>query len=80
MTWNFATTLLDLLATDTDFTVDPVAWQVVARSGTGQPTEYDIAGDNGSTIRFGNNVFGASPDEQDLSRSPTAPAWARPAM
>jgi predicted phage baseplate assembly protein len=66
VTWNFATTLLDSLATDTDFTVDPVAWQVVARSGTNQPTAYDIDGDNGSAIRFGNNVFGASPAEQDL--------------
>jgi len=63
---SFATTLLDSLATDTDFTVDPVAWQVVARSGTGQPTQYDIDGDDGSTIRFGTNVFGASPDERDL--------------
>ena len=66
VTWSFATTLLDSLATDTDFTVDPVAWQVVARSGTNQPTAYDIDGDNGSAIRFGNNVFGASPAEQDL--------------
>ena len=64
--WSFATTLLESLETDTDFTVDPVGWQVVARSGTGQPTNYDIDGDDGSTIRFGNNVFGASPAEQDL--------------
>jgi hypothetical protein len=64
--WTFATTLLESLATDTDFTVDPIAWQVVARSGTGQPTQWEIAGDNGSTIRFGDNVFAASPDEQDL--------------
>ena len=64
--WNFATTLLGSLATDTDFTVDPVAWQVVARSGTGQPTNYDVDGDDGSAIRFGNNVFGLSPAEGDL--------------
>jgi hypothetical protein len=66
VTWSFATTLLDSLATDTDFTVDPVAWQVVARSDTGQPTQYDIIGDNGGSIRFGNDVFGASPADQDL--------------
>jgi hypothetical protein len=66
VTWSFAATLLNSLATDTDFTVDPVAWQVVARSDTGQPTHSDIDGDDGSTIRFGDNVFGASPAEQDL--------------
>jgi hypothetical protein len=64
--WNFATSLLKSLGTVTDFTIDPIAWQVVARSGTGQPTNYDIAGSNGSTIRFGNNIFGASPAEQDF--------------
>ena len=66
VTWTFETSLLDSLETDTDFTIDPVAWQVLLRSGTGQPIQWDIAGDNGSTIRFGNNVFGAAPDEQDL--------------
>jgi hypothetical protein len=65
-TWSFATSLLNSLAADNDFTVDPVAWQVVARSGAGQPTNWDIAGDNGSAIRFGDDVFGASPAEQDL--------------
>ena len=64
--WAFATSLLDSLETATDFTVDPVAWQVVARSGTGQPTAWDIAGDAGDTVRFGDNVFGASPDDQDM--------------
>jgi hypothetical protein len=64
--WSFATTLLQSLGTDTDFTIDPVAWQVIARGGDGRPTHFDIAGDNGSTIRFGDNIFGASPAEQDL--------------
>ena len=65
-TWSFAISLLESLATDSDFTIDPVAWQVVARSDTGQPTQYDIIGDNGGSIRFGNDVFGASPADQDL--------------
>jgi len=64
--WKFATSLLNSLGTVTDFTIDPVAWQVVARNGTGQPTNYDISGSNGNTIRFGNNIFGASPAEQDF--------------
>lgn len=66
--WSFVTSLLGSPATDTDFTVDPVAWRAVAWSATGQPTHYDIDGDAGSTIRFGNDVFGASPAEQDLFR------------
>jgi len=66
LTWSFGTTLLDSLATDTDFTVDPVAWQPVARNATGQPTQWDIIGDQGCTIRFGTNVFGTSPAEEDL--------------
>jgi hypothetical protein len=64
--WSFATTLLGSLATDFDFTVDPVAWRAVARAPTGQPTQFDIDGDAGFAIRFGNDVFGASPAEQDL--------------
>lgn len=64
--WTFATNLLDVLPTDSAFTVDPVAWQVVGRTSTGVPTNYDIAGGAGATIRFGDNVFGASPNDQDL--------------
>lgn len=64
--WGYATSLLGSLATNTDFTLDPVAWRAVARAPTGQPTQYDVDGDAGVAIRFGNNVFGASPAEQDL--------------
>ena len=64
--WTYVSSLLGSPATDTDFTVDPVAWRAVARSDTGRPTQYDIDGDAGSTIRFGDDVFGASPTDQDL--------------
>ncbi len=64
--WTFATTLLESLATATDFTLDPVSWQVVGRANDGTPKNYDVQGDQGHSIRFGNNVFGASPAEQDL--------------
>ncbi len=64
--WRFNGSLLRSLATDTDFTVDPVAWRAVARSDTGRPTHYDIDGDDGSTIRFGDDVFGASPADGDV--------------
>ncbi len=64
--WSYVTSLLRSPPTDADFTIDPVAWRAVARSTTGAPTQYDIDGDAGSTIRFGNDVFGASPTDQDL--------------
>lgn len=64
--WTYATSLLDSSETATDFTIDPVAWRAVARKATGQPTQYDIDGNDGSTIRFGNDVYGASPTDQDL--------------
>src|SRR5262249_2841041 len=44
----------------------PMGWQVIARSGDGSPLHFDVQGDEASTLRFGNNVFGASPAEQDL--------------
>jgi hypothetical protein len=64
--WSYVTSLLGSPATNTDFTIDPVAWRAVARTPTGLPTQYDIDGDQGSTLRFGNDVFGASPTDQDL--------------
>jgi hypothetical protein len=64
--WTFVTSLLKSLASDTSFTIDPVAWRAIARRLTGQPTQYDIDGDDGSTIRFGDGVFGSAPAEQDL--------------
>jgi Baseplate J-like protein len=64
--WSFTRSLLSSPATETDFTIDPVAWRAVARAATGQPTQYDVDGDGGCAIRFGNDVFGASPTDQDL--------------
>ena len=64
--WTFATSLLKASETSPDFTIDPVAWRAVARTPTGVPTQYEIDGDQGSTVRFGNGAFGALPAEQDL--------------
>lgn len=66
LAWKYVTSLLRSPSTDQDFTLDPVAWRAVARAPTGQPTQYDIDGDAGCTIRFGNDVFGASPTDLDL--------------
>lgn len=64
--WNFAAHLLDSDPTDRVVTVDPVAWRAVGFTDTGTPTHYEVDGDGGSTIRFGDDVFGAAPAEQDV--------------
>ena len=66
LAWSFATIAARTRwRQTTDFTVDPVAWQVGrARRRPGRPTNFDIDGDAGDTIRFGNDVFGASPAER----------------
>ena len=59
--WSFATTLLDATALEPAFTVDPMAWRVVAADAQGNPTQWDYDGDQGDTVRFGDNVFGLQP-------------------
>jgi hypothetical protein len=66
-TWAFAPGgLLNSQATDLDFAIDPVAWRAVGFTNTGRPNQYDIDGDGGDTLRFGDDVFGAAPSDQDL--------------
>ena len=64
--WAFTASLLQAEATDLAITVDPVAWRAVGFSGTGVPTQYDIDGDGGATLRFGDGVFGAAPADKDV--------------
>ena len=64
--WAFAPSLLRAESTDLDVTVDPVAWRAVGFSDRSVPTHYEIDGDSGSTLRFGDGVFGAAPAEADL--------------
>ena len=64
--WTFAPSLLSAEATDRAFTLDPVAWRAIGFSNTGAPTQYDIDGDAGTTLRFGDGVFGAPPADEDL--------------
>jgi hypothetical protein len=64
--WLFIPHLIDAEATEYKFTIDPIAWRAVARSPTGQPTQYEYDGDGGSSLRFGNGVFGAAPAEEDV--------------
>lgn len=62
----FVRSLLDAEALEPAFTVDPVAWRPIAWGNDGRPTHYDIDGDLGSAIRFGDGVFGDPPAEGDL--------------
>ncbi len=64
--WNFATTLLNADAQEPAFTIDPVAWQAVAYGPDGTPGNYDMAGDGGESIRFGDGAFGISPNPGDV--------------
>jgi hypothetical protein len=64
--WTFTPSLLKAEATDLAVTLDPETWRAIAASPTGAPTQYDIDGDDGATLRFGDGIFGAAPAEQDL--------------
>jgi hypothetical protein len=64
--FSFSTSLLDATAGEAAFTVDPQAWRVVERDGTGTPIHWEYDGDQGDTIRFGDGVFGAQPANGDV--------------
>jgi predicted phage baseplate assembly protein len=63
--WHFTRTILSADALETAFTLDPIAWRAVDRDNTGRPIQYDIDGDQGTTLRFGDGVFGAAPASGD---------------
>jgi hypothetical protein len=64
--WLFSRSLLDADGLEPAFTVDPVAWRAIAWGNDGKPTHYEIDGDQGASIRFGDGVFGQAPGEGDL--------------
>lgn len=64
--WNFTTTLLNADAQEPAFTIDPVAWRAVGYGPDGTPSNYDTDGDGGESIRFGDGVFGISPNPGDV--------------
>jgi hypothetical protein len=65
--WRWRRWLLDAEPDETAFTVDPVRFVPIARTAEGNLV-YDYAGDEGDTIRFGDGLFGQTPDPQDLFR------------
>jgi hypothetical protein len=64
--WIFSRSLLDADALEPAFTVDPVAWRAIAWGNDGRPTQLEIDGDQGATVRFGDGSFGAPPAPEDL--------------
>lgn len=64
--WSFITNLLKAENGEPAFTLDPVAWRAVGFDYTGRPNQWDIDGDGGETIRFGDGVFGPSPTDGDV--------------
>jgi hypothetical protein len=62
--WQFTPRLLDSLAEEDVFTLEPASYRRIADLGGGPPQmEYD--GDGGETILFGNGTFGAVPVKGD---------------
>jgi uncharacterized phage protein gp47/JayE len=57
--WLFRHWLLDAEALDAAFTIDPVRYTLLG----GSSSAYEYDGDAGDTIRFGDGVFGAVPDQ-----------------
>jgi hypothetical protein len=64
--WIFSRNLLEADALEPAFTIDPVAWRAIAWGNDGRPTQHEIDGDQGATVRFGDGVFGAPPAAEDL--------------
>ena len=64
--WAFTPTLLNAEQTETAFTIDPVAWIPVATNSDGSIANYEMNGDGGESIRFGDGVFGLPPNPGDL--------------
>jgi hypothetical protein len=59
--WMWRQSLLDAEAFEQSFTIDP--WSLLRlRQNSDGSTSYDYDGDGGSTIRFGDDVFGEIPD------------------
>ena len=59
--WEWRRRLLDAEQFEKSYTVDPVSYLRMPRNSDSS-TSYDYDGDNGSTIRFGDDVFGEIPE------------------
>ncbi|MDQ0464399.1 hypothetical protein QO010_002180 [Caulobacter ginsengisoli] len=64
--WTWTASLLEADSLDEAFTLDAIAWRPVGFDNSGRPTQWDIDGDQGVTVRFGDGVFGLSPTPASL--------------
>jgi hypothetical protein len=60
--WSWVRSLLLAEQFDPSFTIDPVAYAAIATNSDGS-VQSDYSSDQGDTIRFGDSVFGANPDD-----------------
>jgi hypothetical protein len=65
-TFTFATSLLNASAGEAAFTIDPVAWRIAATNPDGSAAFYEMDGDGGESIRFGDGQFGVAPNPGDV--------------
>jgi len=59
--WTWLLSLLDSQEFENTYTVDPMSYVPIRKNSDGS-ISYDYAGDGGSTIRFGDDVFGEIPE------------------
>lgn len=64
--WTFTSTLLNADALEAAYTLDPVAWRGVAGNPDGSVAHYEMDGDGGESIRFGDGVFGLPPQSGEV--------------
>lgn len=63
--WQFTADILRSDIGEQVFSIEPAAWRRVATLTNGK-AQVDYAGNDGETILFGNDVFGAAPRERDV--------------
>ena len=60
--WKWVRNLLLAEQFDQSFTIDPAAYAAIA-TNSDKSVQFDYSSDEGDTIRFGDSVFGANPDD-----------------
>jgi Baseplate J-like protein len=63
--WLWRQTLLESGESDRVFTLDPIAYRALPPNYDGT-VAYEVDGDSGDTVRFGDGVFGANPEAGQL--------------
>lgn len=64
--WTFAPTLLTTGDEDRAFTVDPVTWRRLGPLGPDGLMQWEMDGDGGESLRFGDDSFGSAPRTGDV--------------